>query len=87
MNNYEKYQQVKKEAGATGVLLLVLIVFWMVAGFGLSGVQAEFLHLPVWVWMSSIGVWIFAIAGVRALTHFVFRDMPLEDEEVARHGK
>ncbi|RHM57218.1 DUF997 family protein [Mitsuokella sp. AF33-22] len=87
MNNYEKYQQVKKEAGATGALLLALILFWTAAGFGLAGTQVEFLHLPLWVWASSLGVWVFAIVGVKALTHFVFRDMSLEDEEVTRHDK
>ena len=67
--------------------LLVLILFWTAAGFGLAGTQVEFLHLPLWVWASSLGVWVFAIVGVKALTHFVFRDMSLEDEEVTRHDK
>lgn len=87
MNNYEKYQQIKKEAGATGFLLLALILFWLAAGFGLADVKIEILHLPLWVWASSIGVWLFAIAGVRILTRTVFCDMPLDDEEVSRHGK
>ena len=73
--------------GRTNGSLTPLTLFWTAAGFGLAGTQVEFLHLPLWVWMSSLGVWVFAIVGVKALTHFVFRDMPLEDEEVARHGK
>lgn len=78
MNDYEKYRQVRREAAATGLLLLVLIVFWLFAGFGLSQVEAEVFHLPLWVWASTVGVWLVAILGVAALIRFVFRDMDLE---------
>ena len=33
MNNYEKYRQVRKEAAGTALLLLILIVAWIAAGF------------------------------------------------------
>ena len=63
---YEKYRQVRKEAGATGGLLVLLILFWCFAGFGLAGVDAEIFGLPLWAVMGSVGVWIFAIVGVVA---------------------
>ncbi len=81
MNNYEKYRQVRKEAAATGLLLLILMGFWIFAGFGLAGNSVEIFHLPLWVWTATIGVWLFAIIGVKILTVAVFEDMSLEDEE------
>ena len=32
----DKYRQIKKEAGACVIALLVLIVFWAIAGLGVS---------------------------------------------------
>ena len=48
---YEKYRQVRKEAKATGGLLVLLILFWCFAGFGLSGVDVEMFGLPLWAVM------------------------------------
>ena len=90
MNNYEKYRQVRKEAAATGLLLLTLIAAWIAAGFGLADVRAEFFHLPLWVWTATIGIWLFAIIGVKVLTATVFVDMSLDDEDgkgEVRHDK
>lgn len=79
MSEFEKYQQICREAGWTGAALLVLIVFWIFAGFGLAGVKGELLGLPLWAVTSSLGVWFFAIVLVKLLTRFVFRDMELEE--------
>ena len=51
---YEKYRQVRKEAKATGGLLVLLILFWCFAGFGLSGVDVEMFGLPLWAVMGSV---------------------------------
>ena len=90
MNNYEKYRQVRKEAAATGLLLLILIVAWIAAGFGLAGYSVELFPLPLWVWTATIGIWLFAIIGVKVLTATVFVDMSLDDEDgkgEVRHDK
>ena len=79
MSEFEKYQQICREAGWTGAALLVLIVFWIFAGFGLGGVEGELFGLPLWAVTSSLGVWFFAIVLVKLLTRFVFRDMELEE--------
>ena len=81
MTDWEKYQQIRREAAYTGLALLVLILFWCWAGFGLEGVEMEIFGLPLWAVTSSIGVWIFAIVLVKILLKFVFRDMPLDDEK------
>ena len=79
MTDWEKYQQIRREAAFTGLALLVLILFWCWAGFGLAGVDMEIGGLPLWAVTSSIGVWLFAIVLVKILLKFVCRDMPLED--------
>lgn len=79
MSEFEKYQQICREAGWTGAALLVLIVFWIFAGFGLAGAEGELLGLPLWAVTSSLGVWFFAIVLVKLLTIFVFRDMDLTE--------
>ena len=77
MTEKEKYRQIKKEAGFTALALLALILFWLLAGFGLSNVEVKIAHLPLWVWTSSLGVWLMAIILVKLLLTFVFRDMDL----------
>ena len=83
---HEKYRQVRKEAGATGVFLALLILFWCVAGFCLSGVEVEVCGLPLWAVLGTVGVWCFAIIGVAVLVRGVFRDMPLEDADDDDHA-
>jgi len=63
------------------MLLLVLIVFWCFAGFGLADSDVKVFGLPLWAVAGSIGVWAFAIIGVKVLTSTVFHDMDLESEE------
>ena len=86
MTREEKYRQVRREAGATGVLLALIILFWCVAGFGLAGVPVFVFGLPLWAVMGTVGVWMFAIVGVYVLVHGWFADMSLEDEEQTRGG-
>ena len=80
MTEKEKYRQVCREAAATGIALLILIVFWLFAGFGLSGSTITIFRLPLWATASTVGVWLFAIVLVWILTKFVFKDMDLGDE-------
>lgn len=81
MSDFEKYRQICREARYTGLALLVLIVFWLVAGFGLAGVEGEILGLPIWAVTSSIGVWFFAIVLVKLLLLYVFRDIDWEEKK------
>lgn len=81
MTDWEKYQQIRREAVFTGLALLVLILFWCGAGFCLSDVEYEIFGLPLWTVTSSIGVWFFAIVLVKLLLRYVFRDMSLDDEK------
>ena len=86
MTREEKYRQVRREAGATGVLLALIILFWCAAGFGLAGVPVFVLGLPLWAVMGTVGVWLFAIVGVYVLVRGWFADMSLDDEEARTRG-
>lgn len=78
MTEREKYLQIRREAMWTGITLLVLIIFWYCAGFGLAGCQARLFGLPIWAVGGSIGVWFFALLLVKLLTTFIFKDFDLE---------
>lgn len=79
MTEKEKYLQIRREAMWTGITLVVLILFWLVAGFGLADVDMKLCGLPVWAVGGTIGVWFFAIVLVKLLTTAVFKDFPLEE--------
>jgi len=78
MTEREKYLQIRREAMWTGITLLVLIVFWYCAGFGLADCQTRLFGLPIWAVGGSIGVWFFALLLVKLLTTFIFKDFDLE---------
>ena len=82
----EKLLQANREAKATVVVLVLTIVVWIALGFGLSGLDIELFHTPIWVFGGTIGVWLFSIAAVLWLRKFVFEDFDLgEEEEGDRH--
>lgn len=80
MTEFQKLQQIKKEAFATGIALVILIIFWFIAGFGLSGIDVTLFYLPLWSVTGTVGVWLFAMILVWFLLHFFFKDMSLEEE-------
>jgi uncharacterized membrane protein YhdT len=94
MKEAEKFRQANREAKATALATIVVILFWWAAGFGLSEIDADYLHTPLWVWGGCIGTWIFAIAVSIYLARFVFVDVSLDsidpnpaeaDKEVKSH--
>lgn len=92
MTREEKYLQVRKEAGATGLALAILIIFWVVAGFGMSSVDITIFSLPLWALLGTFGTWFMALFLVLCLTRLVFKDMRLdeadtEDETTEEAGK
>ena len=80
MTEAEKFSVVRREAIYTGVALAVLIIFWLIAGFGLANVDAKIFHLPLWAVAGSIGVWIFAICISYILSRKLFKDIDLGGE-------
>lgn len=76
----EKMAQANREAKATVVALALAVIAWIVLGFGLSGLDVELFHTPIWVFGGTIGVWIFSIVVVVVLRKCVFQDFDLDEE-------
>lgn len=77
MTDAEKFSLVKREALYTGLALAGLIIFWLIAGFGLAGVDVKIFHVPLWAIAGSVGVWLFAIVISWILSRKLFRDIDL----------
>ena len=77
MTPKEKYRQICREAGATGLVLALIIVLWCVLGFGLSGSEVMVLGLPLWAVAGTVGIWLLAILLTFILVKFVLKDMAL----------
>lgn len=82
MKRSDKFRQANKEARSTLWATLAVIVFWVLAGFGLSGTNIEIFSTPLWVIGGCIGTWLFAIGVAIYLANCVFKDISLEEEEV-----
>ena len=75
------FKQINREAKATGVVLLLVIIFWTIAGLGLANCGIVIYHTPLWIIAGCIGTWLFGIAAVLFLVKKVYRDIPFEEEE------
>lgn len=81
MSLKEKYRQIKEEAAVCVIGLIVLIIFWIVAGFGVSRLDITVYHTPLWAITGCIGTWLFSVVMVVWMIKKVFKDFSLEDED------
>lgn len=84
MSDAQKFSLVRREAIYTGLALVGLIIFWLIAGFGTAGVDVKIFHVPLWAVLGSIGVWFVAIAISFVLSKILFRDVDLGGEDNGR---
>lgn len=77
LTDAQKFSLVKREAAYTWLALAGLIIFWLIAGFGFAGVDVKIFHLPLWAFLGSIGVWLFAICVSFILSRKLFKDIDL----------
>ena len=77
----EKLQQASKEAKATVIALIAVVVVWILLGFGLAGSNITLFHTPLWVIGGTIGTWIFTIIVCVFLAKKVFMDFDLDEED------
>lgn len=78
LTDAEKFSLVKREALYTGLALAGLIIFWLIAGFGLAASELKIFHVPLWAVAGSVGVWLFAIGASWILSRKIFTDIDLE---------
>lgn len=81
MKRKEKLRQIARETKAVLWALLAIILFWIVAGLGVSKLDITVFHTPLWAITGCVGTWIFSVIVVVFLVKHVFRDFDLEDEE------
>ena len=81
MTDAQKFSLIKREAIYTGLALVGLIIFWIVAGFGTSSIDVKIFHLPLWAFLGSIGVWIFGIFISFILSQKLFKDIDLDESD------
>ena len=81
MKRSEKFRQANREAKATCIAALAVIIFWYLASFGLADSDITFLHTPLWVWGGCVGTWIFAILVTIFLSEKVFKNFNLDNKE------
>ncbi len=84
MDYRHKLQQADREARASGLAALAIIVFWTLAGFGASLFDVTLFHVPLWALAGCLGTWLFAIVLCVWLARRVFRNFAWEDEEAGR---
>ena len=81
INDAQKFSLVKREAIYTGLALVGLIIFWLIAGFGTASLDVKIFHLPLWAVLGSVGVWLFAILISAILSKVLFKDVDLGGED------
>ena len=83
MNDAQKFSLVRREAIYTGLALVGLIIFWLIAGFGTASADVKIFHLPLWAVLGSVGVWFVAIFISAVLSKVLFKDVDLggDDDE------
>ena len=77
----QKLEQANREAFATVVALVVTIVVWIACGFGLSGLDVEVFHTPLWIVGGTLGTWACAIIVSVVLAKRFFVGFDLDDEQ------
>lgn len=81
MKRKEILKQIKKEARATIIVLVVLVAVWCVLGFGVSRLDITFFHTPLWAVTGCLGTWVFSILIVWWLIRKVYRNFELTETE------
>lgn len=81
MKREDKFKQIAKEARVVLWALAAIIVFWIVAGLGVSRLDITILHTPLWIITGCIGTWIFSVIIVVFLMKRIFKDFSLEEED------
>ena len=80
MTREEKNRQIRREARATAILFAICVVWHVGFGVLLSGTGIKVFGLPLWLVLSTPGVFIVAVVGVVYLLKRVFVNFSLEDE-------
>ena len=86
MKRSEQFRQANREAKTTVLATVVVILFWIVSGFGLAGSDIVIFDTPIWVIGGCIVSWLFAVVVAWWLAEYVIKDVDAEDSSTAEGG-
>ena len=86
MKRSEQFRQANREAKTTVLATVVVILFWIVSGFGLAGSDIVIFDTPIWVIGGCIVSWLFAVVVAWWLAEYVIKDVDSEDNSAAEGG-
>lgn len=86
MKRSEQFRQANREAKTTVLATVVVILFWIVSGFGLAGSDIVIFDTPIWVIGGCIVSWLFAVVVAWWLAEYVIKDVDTEDNSAAEGG-
>ena len=75
MKRSEQFRQANREAKYTCYATAAVILFWILAGFGLSGSDLILWDTPIWVIGGCLGTWLFSVAVAVWLAESVIKDV------------
>lgn len=81
LNYKEKFIQMNKEARATWILFLIMLLWWIFTGIFLKDVNIKIFYMPLWAFLSTIGTMIISTIGVIILVKKVFVNFELDEDE------
>lgn len=77
----EKMRQANREAKAAVIGLVLTVIVWAIAGFGVSGTGIVVFHTPLWVITGCLGTFVFAIIVAIVMATCVMKDVGLDEED------
>jgi uncharacterized membrane protein YhdT len=80
----ERMRQANREAKVTIAGVAVVIVCWLIFGFGLYGIDITIFSTPLWIIMGCLGTWLVAMVVSIILATKVIEDCPLDEDDFGR---
>ena len=86
MKRSEQFRQANREAKTTVLATIVVILFWIVAGFGLADSDIVIFDTPIWVIGGCIVSWLFAVVVAWWLAEYVIKDVDMKEDATVKGG-
>lgn len=80
----ERMRQANREAKVTLFGAAVVVICWLVFGFGLYGIDITIFSTPLWIIMGCLGTWVVALIVSIILATRVIEDCPLDEDDFGR---
>lgn len=80
----ERMRQANREAKVTLFGAAIVVICWLVFGFGLYGIDIVIFSTPLWIIMGCLGTWVVAMIVSIVLATRVIEDCPLDEDDFGR---